>query len=337
MNIRAAIIGLSMAVSATAAFASGFKIQAKIAIGGEGGWDYLTADSAARRLYVSHSSQVEVIDLDSLKPVGKIAPTPGVHGVAVAAGLGRGFISEGRADAVAVFDLLTLQKIAEIKTGKNPDSIVFDPATSRVFANNGRSDSSTVIDAKTNAVLATLALEGKPEFAVADGQGHVYVNLENKNSVSEIDSRGLRVDKTWALPGCEEPSSMAIDAAHRRLFIGCGNQVMAVVDADQGRVIATLPIGQHVDATVFDAGAGLIFNANGDGTMTVIKAVSADKFEVVENVATQKGARTVALDSKTHKLFLSTAQFGPPSPASAGARARPSIVPDTFAVLVVAR
>ncbi len=261
-----------------------------------------------------------------------------MHGVAIAPALGRGYISEGKADAVAVFDLKTLKKTGEIKTDKNPDSIIFDPATSRVFANNGRSNTSTVIDAATGNVAATIALPGKPEFAAADGDGHVYVNIEDKNMLVRIDSRNLAVDKTWPLPGCEEPSSMALDAAHHRLFIGCGNKVMAVVDAEQGRVITMLPIGDHVDATVFDAATSQVFNSNGDGTLTVIKEDSPETFRVVENAPTQRGARTVALDSKTHRLFLSIAQFGAtPAPTTEHPHPRPAIVPGTFAVLVVGK
>ena len=205
-----------------------------------------------------------------------------------------------------------------------------------MFVNNGRSNSTTAIDAEKGTVLATLPLNGKPEFGVADGQGHAYVNLEDKNSMARLDTRNLAAETTWPLAGCDGPSSMAFDSAHRRIFVGCGNKVMAVVDADKGNVIATLPIGDHVDATVFDSDKNLVFNSNGDGTVTVIAEDTPDKFHIVENVPTQKGARTIALDSKTHRLFLPTAQFGvPPEPTAEHPRPRPPVLPNTFVLLVV--
>ncbi len=317
---------------------SGYHLLSKIKIGGEGGWDYVTVDSAARRLYVSHSTQVEVLDVDRGAVVGKIPDTKGVHGIALAPELNRGFTSNGREDAVTIFDLKTLGVLGQAKTGRNPDAILYDPASRRVFTFNGGSRDATAIEAATGAVAGTIELGGRPEFAVADGEGTVYVNLEDKSTIVALDSRKLAVKTRWPLAPCEDPSSMAMDRKNARLFIGCRNRLMAVVDYRSGKVLATLPIGQGVDATVFDPESALVFNSNGDGTITVVQEDSPDKFHVVENVATQRGARTIALDSKTHKLFLPVAEYGSaPAATPEQPRPRPSIVPDTFTILVVGK
>jgi YVTN family beta-propeller protein len=326
-----ALLLMTVAGMASAAPAGGYHVVKKFHIGGEGGWDYLTADSEARRLYVSHATQVEVLDLDSGTVVGTVADTPGVHGIAIAPELGRGFISAGRANKVKIFDLNTLHTTGEVSTGQNPDAIVYDPATKRVFAFNGGSDSATVIDAAKGTVAGTIALGGKPEFATADGEGHVYVNLEDKSQVVKIDSRKLTAGDRWPLAPCEEPSGMAMDRQHRRLFVGCGNKMMAVVDFGNGKVITTLPIGDGVDANGFDPEPGLAFSSNGDGTLTVVHEDTPDKFHVVENAKTEHGARTMAVDLKTHNVLLSIAEFGPPQPGNR----RPSVLPGTFAIVVV--
>jgi len=290
--------------------ADSYQITKKIPIPGQGGWDYLTVDEGARRLYVSHGTQVEVLDVDSGAIVGKIAQTPGVHGIAVAPELGRGFVSDGQASTVTIFDLKTLKTIGEVPTGKKPDAIIFDPATSRVFAFNGDSKSATVIDAAAGKVAGTVDLGGGPEFAVADGTGYVFDNLEDESLVLKIDARKMTVEQRWKTAPCESPSSMAMDRHNRRLFLGCRSKVMAVMNADTGQVITTLPIGDHVDATAFDRETGLIFNSNGEGTVTVIRQESPDKYSVVETVKTVPRAKTMALDPKTHQLFLSTAEGG---------------------------
>ncbi len=282
----------------------------KIPIPGEGGWDYLIVDEGARRLYVSHSTQVEVLDVDSGAIVGKVPNTPGVHGIALATDLGRGFVSDGQSSQVTVFDLKTLKILQEVPTGKKPDAILFDPATSRVFAFNGGSNSATVIEAKDGKVAGTVDLGGGPEFATSDEKGYVYNNLEDENAVVKINSRTLEVEQRWPTAPCTSPSSMAIDRANRRLFLGCRSKVMAVMDADSGKVITTLPIGDHVDATAFDIDLKLIFNSNGEGTITVIRQDGPDTYSVVENVKTVPRARTIALDPKTHRLFLSTVEDG---------------------------
>ena len=295
-------------LTASAQTPSSFHVTKKIAVPGQGGWDYLAVDEAARRLYVSHGSQVEVIDLDSGGIVGKISPTPGVHGIAIASELGRGFVSNGQSSTVTIFDLKTLKTIAEVPTGKKPDAIIYDPASSRVFAFNGGGNSATVIDAADGKVAGTVDLGGGPEFATADGAGYVYDNLEDESLVLKINARTLKVEQRWPTAPCASPSSMAIDRPNRRLFLGCRSKVMAVMNADSGQAITTLPIGDHVDATAFDADSKLIFNSNGEGTVTVIHQDSPDKYSVVENVKTLPHAKTMALDPKTHQLFLSAAE-----------------------------
>jgi len=305
------IFTLSLSLLAVSAqTAGGYHVIKKIPIPGEGSWDYLTVDESARRLYVSHGTQVEVLDVDSGAIVGKIANTPGVHGIAIAPELGRGFVSNGQSSTVTIFDLKTLNTISQVPTGKKPDAIIYDPATSRVFAFNGGSNSATAIQAADGKVAGTIDLGGGPEFAVADGSGYVYDNLEDESLVLKINSRSLKVEQRWPTAPCASPSSMAIDRPNRRLFIGCRSKVMAVMNADTGQVITTLPIGDHVDATAFDPDSRLIFNSNGEGTITVIHQDSPDKYSVIKSVKTLPRAKTMALDPKTHQLFLSTAEAG---------------------------
>jgi DNA-binding beta-propeller fold protein YncE len=306
------VVGLSCFVlrAVAAPPADGYSVIKKIPIPGEGSWDYLTVDEGARRLYVSHGTQVEVLDVDSGSIVGSIPKTPGVHGIAIAADLGRGFVSNGKASTVTIFDLKTLKPIADVATGQKPDAIIFDPATARVFAFNGGGNSATAIDAATGKVAGTVDLGGGPEFAAADGNGFVYDNLEDENQVLKIDSRKLTVEQRWPTAPCASPSSMAMDRANRRLFVGCRSKVMAVMNADTGKVITTVPIGDHVDATAFDPATKLIFNSNGEGTITVIRQDSPDKYSVVETVKTLPRAKTMALDPRTHRLFLSTTEAG---------------------------
>jgi DNA-binding beta-propeller fold protein YncE len=288
----------------------GYSVIKKIPIPGTGGWDYLTVDEAARRLYVSHGTQVEVIDLDSLSVVGNVPNTPGVHGIAISPESGRGFISNGQSSTVTIFDLKTLKHLSEVPTGKKPDAIIYDPATARVFAFNGGGNSATAIDAAGGNVAGTVDLEGGPEFAAADGKGYVFNNLEDESLVLKINSHDLKVEQRWPTAPCSSPSSMAIDRANRRLFVGCRSKVMAVLDVDSGKVLTTLPIGDHVDATAFDNETKLVFNSNGEGTVTIIHQDSPDKYSIIETVKTLPRAKTMALDPKTHRLFLSTAENG---------------------------
>jgi DNA-binding beta-propeller fold protein YncE len=278
-----------------------------------------------------------VVDIDSGRAVGQVQNLSGVHGIAVAGDLGRGFISNGKSSTVTIFDLKTLATIGDVKvTGENPDAILYDPYSSQVFAFNGRSKNATVLDAKTGKIVGTIALGGKPEFATTDQAGRVFVNLEDLSEVAEIDPKSLAVKAHWSLKPCEEPSGMAIDRAHHRLLIGCDNKMAAVVNTENGKVVTTVPIGSGVDANAFDPGTGLGYSSNGEGTLTVIREETPDRFSVVENVPTRKGARTMALDEKTHNVYLATAQFGPaPAPTADQPRPRPAILPNTFTILVV--
>jgi len=333
------IISLSLAAVALAATGPGYNVVTTYKLGGEGGWDYLITDADARRTYISRGTHVVVIDADTGKSVGDIADTPGVHGIALAPELGRGFTSNGREGTVSIFDIKTLATNSKVKVGENPDAILYDPASKRVFTFNGRSQDSTAIDAATGKVVGTIKLDGKPEFAATDAKGGIWVNIEDKSELVAIDPNKLEVKAKWPLAPCTEPSGLAIDRKNRRLFAGCDNKMMAVVDADSGKVLATPPIGDGVDATAFDPETGLAFaSCGGDGVLTVVREDSPDKFSVAENVPTQKGARTMALDTKTHKVFVVTAQFGPrPAPTADNPHPRPAILPDSFVVLVVGK
>jgi len=307
-------------------------------LGGEGGWDYLKIDPDSRRLYISRATHVIVIDADSGKPVGDIPDTPGVHGIALAPDLGRGFTSNGREGTVTIFDLNTLKPITKVKAGENPDAIVFDSSTKRVFTFNGRSGDSTAIDAATGEVVGKIPLEGKPEFAVSTGTGEIFVNLEDKSELLALDPKDLKVKSRWPLAPCQEPSGLAMDVKNRRLFAGCDNKMMAVINADTGKVITTLPIGDGVDANGFDPDTGFAFASCGEGVLTVVHEDSPENFSVAQSVPTERGARTMALDSKTHQIFLVTAKFGPrPEPTAQQPHPRPAILPDSFVVLVVGK
>lgn len=308
---KSLIVCASFLVTIGATFAAaGYRLLRTIPVGGTGGWDYLTVDEPGERLFVSHETQVEVIDLASNSVSGKIPDTPGVHGIALAEEEGRGFVSNGHASTVTIFDLKTLAMISQAPTGKKPDAIVYDPSTHRVFAMNGGSNSSTVIDAASGKVVGTIALGGGPEFAAADGLGNVFVNLEDQSEALRIDARNLTVKNRWPLAPCERPSSMAIDRANHRLFIGCRSKVMAVVNSENGNVIVTLPIGDHVDASAYDPATGLIFNSTGEGTIDVFHQDSPDKYSAVQRIPTHAGSKTMALDSKTHELLVPSIDSG---------------------------
>src|SRR5215471_11357842 len=272
-------LSVSLGAAAWAAAGPGYHVATVHKVGGEGGWDYLNADAAARRLYISRGTHVIVLDLDSGSNVGDIPDTPGVHGIALAPELGKGFTSNGREGTVSIFDIKTLASAGEkIKVGENPDAILYDPATKRVFTFNGRSQDSTAIDASTGKVLGTIKLDGKPEFAASDAKGMIFVNIEDKSELVAIDPNKLEIKSKWPLAPCTEPSGLAIDRKNRRLFVGCDNKMMAVVDADTGKVLATPAIGEGVDATAFDEGSGLAFASCGEGMLTVVKEESPGKF-----------------------------------------------------------
>ena len=305
-------------------------------LGGDGGWDYLTADSDGHRLFIARATRVMVIDTDSGKQVGEIPDTPGVHGVALVPDLNRGFTSNGREDTVSVFDLKTLAVEKKIKVGNGPDAIVYDPFSKRVFTFNGRGHDTTAIDVAKGEVAGKIDLGGKPEFAATDEKGTMWVNLEDKSELVAFDPMKLAVKAHWKLADCEEPTGLAIDRKSRRLFAGCGgNKKMAIVDADSGKNVASPAIGDGCDATAFDADLGLAFASAGDGTITVIREESADKFTVAQTLATQKWARTMALDPKTHLIYTVTANVTV-TPSASGGRPERKVEPDSFVVLVVA-
>lgn len=308
-------------------------------IGGEGGWDYLAFDPATKHLYISRSDRVVVMDVGSGKQIGEVDGLSGVHGIAIVHDLHRGFISNGRANTVTVFDPATLKTEQTIAVdGQNPDAILYDPYSKRVFTFNGHSHDASVIDAASGKLLGSIALPGKPEFAVSDGKGHVYDNIEDQGELVEIDPRAMKVTHTWKLKDCEDPSGLAMDLAHRRLFSVCQNGNMAVTDADSGKPVASVPIGEDPDAAAFDPQRQLAFSSNGEsGTLTVVHEDSADHYSVLANVPTQKSARTMALQPDGD-IYLSAAQFGPrPKPSADNPRGRPPLVPGSFTVLVVGK
>jgi hypothetical protein len=333
---------LSKSASATSAAQasgrSGYHLLKKIKLGGEGFWDYLAFDPPTRRLFISRGTKVVVLNVDTEKVVGEIPNTAGVHGIALAPDRGNGFTSNGQAGTVTIFDLKSLQVIGQAQAGMNPDAIVYDSATKRVFAMNGRSGDVTAIDAASGSVVGTIPIGGKLEFAVSDGAGHVYVNVETKSEVVQLDSKNLAVTARWPLDPCKNPTGLAIDVTNHRLFAGCANKMMAVMDTDSGMVLATPAIGAGVDSDQFDPGTGFAFASNGDGTLTVVHQDVPNRYTVVEDVPTQAGARTMALDPKTHEIYLVTAEFGPaPPPTADNPHPRGGMVPDSFVVLVFGR
>lgn len=305
---------------------------------GEGGWDYLTFDGDHHRLFISRATRVLVVDSNSGKFLGQIPDTPGVHGIALAPELNRGFVSNGKEGTVSIFDFTTLKVLSKVKVGDNPDAILYEPTTKRVFTFNGHSHDSTVFDGEKASVVKTIPLGGKPEFAVNDGKGEIFVNIEDTSEIAVLDASTLVVKARWPLAPCHEPSGLAIDRKSRRLFSGCENRMMAIVNADNGKVLATPAIGDGVDGDAFDPDTGLAFASCGEGILTVVHEETPDKFSILENVSTQKGARTMTIDPKTHRIFLVTAKFGPPPPATLEQpHPRPAILPDSFVVLVLGR
>jgi YVTN family beta-propeller protein len=308
----------------------------EIPVGGDGGWDYSSVDEAGRRLYVSHGTKVVVIDLDKEVVAGEIADTPGVHGLAPAPDLQKGFSSNGRENKASVVDLKTLQTLSKVDTGANPDGMLYEPGRHEVYMFNGRGQSATVIDAKSDKVVATIPLGGKPEFAQADPKaGRVYNNLEDKNEIAVIDTGTHAVVNRWPIAPGEEASGMAIDLAHHRLFIGCHNKLMEMVDSASGKVVASVPIGDGVDANAFDSGTQYAFSSCGDGTVTIAHEDSPEKLTVVQTLKTERGARTMTIDPRTHKIYLASAKFEPsPEPAPGERRQRPKMIPGSFKILV---
>ncbi|HEV2701995.1 MAG TPA: hypothetical protein VGV09_10220 [Steroidobacteraceae bacterium] len=338
-RILASGLALGVAALCTAnAFAdSGMQVVERWKIGGGAGWDYLTVDTS-HRLFLSHGTQVDVVDTHTGKVIGTIPDTQGVHGIALAPDLHRGFTSNGRADSVTAFDLDTLKTLQEKKiAAHNPDAILYEPKGKHVFTFDGRSKDVTVLDAASLAVVATIPVPDKPEFSADDHAGHIFVNIESDpGQMVEIDSAKLTVTATWPLPGCNSPSGLAIDRKHHRLFSVCDGNVMAVTNSETGAQVARVPIGRGPDAAAYDDKRGLVFSSNGEGTLTVVKQESADHYSVADTVKTQAGARTMALDPATGRVYLATAEFAPaPAPSASQPRQRPTMVPDSFTVLVV--
>lgn len=313
-----------------------YKFIKEITVGGDGGWDYLSIDAANRRLYVSHATKFVVIDIDQDKVVGEVEDTPGIHGIAIASELKKVFSSNGREGKASMVDMETLKTISKVETGQNPDAILYEPGQKEVYTFNGNGHSATVIDAASGKVVATIPLSGKPEFATADPKaGHVFCNLEDKSEVAEIDTKEHKVIATWPIGPGEEASGMAIDVAHHRLFIGCHNNLMEMIDTENGKVAGKVAIGAGVDANAFDPGTQLAFSSCGDGTVTIAHEDSPDKLTVVQTLTTERGARTMALDPKTHRIYLASAKYEAATEQPAGGRRqRPRMVPGSFKILV---
>jgi YVTN family beta-propeller protein len=332
------IAGASSQIAVAAEPASKLEVLQQWKLGGAGGWDYLTMDSASHRLYISRGTHVDVVDTDSGKIFGSVPDTQGVHGIALSKGLNRGYTSNGRANSVTVFDLDTLKITREVAVpGKNPDAILFDPANRRVFTFNGASKDATVLDASTLAVIGTIPLPDKPEFAVDDGHGRIFVNIESDpGQIVVIDGKTLAAKSTWPLPGCNSPSGLAIDSLRHRLFSVCDGKVMAITDSITGKQVARVAIGEHPDAAAYDAKRATAFSSNGEGSLTIVHQESADRYTVAGTLPTQRGARTMALDATTGRIYLATAEFAPtPAATAEQPRPRPAPIADSFVVLVV--
>ena len=317
---------------------SEYKIVDKISLPTDGGWDYLSVDEAGSRLFVSHSAIVQVVDLKTGKLAGTVNETPGVHGIAIAPDLNKAFISVGRSALVKVINLQTLEVIADVKvTGQNPDAIIYDQFSKKVFTFNGGSSNSTVLDAVTNAVVGTISLAGKPEFPASDGKGKIYVNIEDKSLISVIDVKTLKVENSWPIAPGEEASGLALDNETHRLFAVCSNKLMVVVDAIDGHIVTTLPIGNGCDGVKFDPGMKRAYSSNGEGTMTVVQEINKDSFKVLENFPTMSGARTLAVDTKSHHIYMPSAEYNPaPAATTENPRPRRTMKPDSFVVLDIA-
>ncbi len=334
-HLKAAVmILIALAVSSSFAAPAGYHLLKKHVLGGEGGWDYMALDGRTRLLYVTHGNAVEILNIDTGAKGEAISGLQGVHGVAFAPDRNRGYISNGRGNSVTVFDLETHKILGEVpSSGQNPDSVMYDAFSGRVFTFNGRTANATAIDAATDKVVGTVDIGGKPEFAVTDGQGTIYVNNEDTSEVVAFDAKSLEIKKRWSIAPGEGPSGLAIDLKHKRLFSVC-DKVMVVSDYENGKAVTTVPIGDGPDAVRYDPGTGLIFASNGGGTLTVIKQGSADSYAVLETVPTARGGRTMELDPKTHHVFVVTAEYGPaPAPTTEQPRPRPTVIPGSFMVL----
>jgi hypothetical protein len=318
---------------------SGYHVVDSVRLGGDTGWDYLSVDTSAERLYVSRGTRVQVVDLTEKSVIGEIPNTTGVHGIALVPSAGKGFTSNGRDSSVTIFDLKTLKTLSTIKIdARNPDAILYDGYSQRVFTFNGGSENCTALDAVSNAIVGTIPLGGKPEFAVTDGKGRIFVNIEDKSELVMIDPKALKEVKRWSLAPGEEPSGLAIDREHRRLFSACGNHLMMISDAESGMVVGKVPIGGGVDGAGYDPTLRLAYSSNGEGTLTVVREEAPDKFSVVQNVVTMRGARTLVVDELTHRVYTVAAKYGPiPAPTTERSHPRPPIEPGSVTLYVIGR
>lgn len=341
-------VAISLAVVLVSCFAiaaspeGGYHLLKKYDLGAAPGgkeyWDYITFDPSSRRLYVSHNTEVKVVEADTGKVIGSIGDLKRVHGISLVPHLGKGFISDGGGDEAVVFDIKTLKVTGHIKTGGNPDCIIYDPASRHVFTMNGKTSDSSVIDPATGTVVATISMGGRPEYAVADGKGMIYDNIEDKNEVVALDSRTNTIKSRWPIAPAEEATAMAMDVKHHRLFIGGRNKLLAIMDAETGKVIQTFPIGAGVDTNIYEPETGLLFTATREGTLHIFHEDSPDRFSVIETVRTEFGARNAALDPKTHHIFIDTADFAPaPAPTTEQPNPLPTPVSGTFRLLVYGR
>ncbi|HEX4574972.1 MAG TPA: hypothetical protein VH158_07560 [Gemmatimonadales bacterium] len=317
------------------AFPQAYHVTKTVTLGGDGGWDYLALDTVGHRLFIARQNRVMVVDPESGKLQAEIPGMKGAHGIAFAYETGHGFVTSGADSTVTMFDLKTLQVLGHARAALDDDAVLYDPATKRVFTFNGDSHNATVIDAASGKEIGAIDLGAGPEFGVSAGDGKLYVNLEDKGAVAEIDAAAMRVTRQWSIAPCEGPTGLAIDRVHHRLFSGCHSKVLAISDATAGKLITTVPIGAGVDAAAFDPGTQLAFSSNGDGTLTVVREDAPDKFTVVANVPTKRGARTMALDERTHRVYLVSADFEPaPAATPQQPRPRPKMVPGTFSLIV---
>jgi YVTN family beta-propeller protein len=338
MKLRWPALALLLSTLTAAGTGPGYHVLKTFVVGGTDGWDYVALDSMHHRLFVARQTRVLVLDPASGKLLGEVTGLNGAHGTAFAYDLHRGFATSGRDSTVTMFNLDTYEVLGRLKADEDADAVLYDPATKRIYTMNGDAGTSTVIDPAAGKVVGTIRLGGKPEFAVSAGDGTLYANLEDKASIAEIDAKAMKVVREWPMAPCTSPTGLAIDRQHHRLFSGCRNRVMAISDARQGRLLATVPIGAGVDASAYDPGSGLAFSSNGDGTLTVVGEQAPGQFSVAETVSTMTGARTMALDPTTHVLYLVGAQFGPlPDSAPGTGRRRPPVLPNSFALLVVGR
>ncbi|MEI6679287.1 MAG: hypothetical protein WCL21_11810 [Mariniphaga sp.] len=330
-NLICILLGYLMIFSALSLSAqSNYKIARKIPVSGEGSWDYITVDGMASRIYASHATAAVVIDIKTGKVLGSIPDTKGIHGIALAQEINKGYTSNGRDSSVTVFDLTTLKLLETVKgTGANPDCILFDTFSKKIFTFNGRSSNASVIDIKTNKIVATIPLDGKPEFAVADGSGNIFVNIEDKNVINVISSKNFKVINRWSIAPGDEPSGLALDSETHRLFSVCSNKLMVITDSQTGKVITTLPIGDRCDGVTFDPAKKIAYSSNGEGSITVVQEINANTFKVLETIQTMPGAKTIAVDKTSHHLYLPTAEFG----VAAQGERRPPIKPNTFMIL----